>query len=344
LKGGELLITLVGSIGECAFATNDYIGWNVARAVGVARIKNTFSKEFIRYCFATEELKYQMYGNTNDTVQPTLNLKELKSLKLLIPEIEEQRTIASVLSSLDDKIDLLHRQNKTLEEMAEALFRQWFVVEASEEWEVKPLNYFGNIICGKTPSKKKQENFGGNILFIKIPDMHGKVFVFDTTDTLSVIGKESQINKTLPPWSINVSCIATVGLVTMNAFEAQTNQQINSIIPDDKFRYYLYYEMKNSYDLLQSMASGGTATLNLNTGNFSRIEITLPDEETLLKFNDFTEPIVAKIFKNQTQIRTLEKLRDTLLPKLMSGEIRIETHGRASQISRASQKKDRDDR
>lgn len=188
---------------------------------------------------------------------------------------------------------------------------------------MKPLNYFGNIICGKTPSKKKLENFGGNILFIKIPDMHGKVFVFDTTDTLSVIGKESQINKTLPPWSINVSCIATVGLVTMNAFEAQTNQQINSIIPDEKFRYYLYYEMKNSYDLLQSMASGGTATLNLNTGNFSRIEITLTDEETLLKFNDFAEHIFAKIYKNQTQIRTLKKLRDTLLPKLMSGEVKV---------------------
>ncbi|MCF8219426.1 MAG: restriction endonuclease subunit S [Bacteroidales bacterium] len=335
----DVLLNITGdSVARVCKVPKRILPARVNQHVAIIRAnQNKLNPDFLLYNLIAQKeelLSQSEIGATRRAITKGM----IEKFQIIHPPLPEQRAIASILSSLDDKIDLLHRQNKTLEEMAEALFRQWFVEEANEDWEVKPLNYFGNIICGKTPTKKKLENFGGNILFIKIPDMHGKVFVFDTTDTLSVIGKESQINKTLPPWSINISCIATVGLVTMNAFEAQTNQQINSIIPDEKFRYYLYYEMKNSYDLLQSMASGGTATLNLNTGNFSRIEITLPDEETLLKFNDFAEPIVAKLYKNQTQIRILEKLRDTLLPKLMSGETRIEAHGRASQ------KNGRDDR
>jgi type I restriction enzyme S subunit len=254
-----------------------------------------------------------------------INLTVLKSLPVPIPPLSEQRAIASVLSSLDDKIDLLHRQNKTLEAMAETLFRQWFVEEVDEEWEEKPLSFYGTIICGKTPSKKVQSYFNGDIPFIKIPDMHGNVFLFDTIDSLTEEGKRSQTNKTLPPKSICVSCIATVGLVSLNAKESQTNQQINSIIPnEDYYRYYLYLTMRSLYDLLHSMASGGTATLNLNTGDFSQISVLYPEESVLEAFHSEIELLFDKIFFNQSQIRTLEKLRDTLLPKLMSGEVRVE--------------------
>lgn len=324
LKGGELLITVVGSIGECAIVSVSLKGWNVARAVSVARIKDEFDKRFIRYAFKTEDVKFQMYGNTNDTVQPTLNLSSLKGIKFLLPPLPEQRAISSVLSSLDDKIDLLHRQNATLEGMAEALFRQWFVVEAREEWGIRPLSYFGEIVCGKTPSKKVQKYYGGEIPFIKIPDMHGQTFLFATGDSLTEEGKKSQANKTLPPKSICVSCIATVGLVSMTTKESQTNQQINSIIPfRDEYRYFLYLQMKYSYDLLHALASGGTTTLNLNTGNFSKIEILTPSKIHLEQFHKQASVLFDKILANQTQIRTLTALRDTLLPKLMSGEVRV---------------------
>ena len=154
--------------------------------------------------------------------------------------------------------------------------------------------------------------------------MHGNIFLFETADSLTEEGKQSQANKTLPPKSICVSCIATVGLVSINAKESQTNQQINSIIPQkDYYRYFLYLTMKSYKDLLHSMASGGTATLNLNTGNFSKIPILYPGDNFLLAFQREVEPYFDKIFINQTQIQTLEKLRDTLLPKLMSGVVRV---------------------
>ena len=105
LCGGELLITVVGSVGECAIVTAELKGFNVARAVSVANIVDGVDKRFVAYQFRTEDLKFQMYGNTNDTVQPTLNLTELKQLTFTLPPLPEQKAIASVLSSLDDKID-----------------------------------------------------------------------------------------------------------------------------------------------------------------------------------------------------------------------------------------------
>ena len=192
---------------------------------------------FIFYLLQTLDLS----GFNSGSAVPTLNRNYIHELNIKLPPLPEQKAIAEVLSSLDDKIDLLHRQNQTLEDMAQALFREWFVIGVDERWEKKSLSHFGVVICGKTPSKKNHKYFGGKIPFIKIPDMHGKTFVFDVTDTLTEKGKNSQGNKTLPPKSICVSCIATVGLVSMNAFESQTNQQINSIIPEkDEYRYYIY--------------------------------------------------------------------------------------------------------
>lgn len=304
------------------FDSEDYV---VSTKLMVLRVKGDLDPIFLELYLTSEEiLDYlQMIAEDRSGTFPQITFDIISKLELKLPPLPEQKAIASVLSSLDDKIDLLHQQNQTLEALAETLFRQWFIVDAKEDWEERPLSFFGKIICGKTPSKKQSSFFNGIHPFIKIPDMHGKTFVFETSDTLTEEGLKSQFNKTIPDKSINVSCIATVGLVTMNAHISQTNQQINSIIPIDVFRYYIYCQMKNSFELLQAMASGGTATPNLNTGDFSKISIPNPDNDILKKFNTEVSPIFDKIFENSKQIQTLTKLRDTLLPKLMSGEVRV---------------------
>lgn len=317
---GTLCITIAANIAELAILKFDACFPD--SVLGFIPDEKIADVDFIFYTLTYFQKQLKHIGE--GSVQDNINLGTFENITFPIPPLEEQKAIAEVLSSLDDKIDLLHRQNHTLESLAQTLFRQWFIEEAKEEWEEKPLSFFGDIICGKTPSKSKPEYFDGNMPFIKIPDMHGNTFIFKTTDTLSEIGKESQKNKTLPPKSICVSCIATVGLVSMNIIESQTNQQINSIIPNkDFYRYFLYLLMKSSYDLLHAMASGGTATLNLNTGDFSKMEVLKPDDEILKNFHEIIEPTFDKIFINSKQIQTLENLRDTLLPKLLSGEVRV---------------------
>ncbi len=298
-------------------------------SIAIVRLKEGYNSDFYRYFLLSPSAQDLMRNNyVSGSAIPRVILKDFKNVPVPVTPLPEQKAIAEVLSSLDDKIDLLHRQNKTLEQMAETLFRQWFVEEAGEDWEEKPLSFFGDIICGKTPSKKKHEYHNGDVPFIKIPDMHGNTFIFNTTDTLTEEGSNSQKNKLLPPKSICVSCIATVGLVSMNIIQSQTNQQINSIIPtQENHRYFLFLLMKSSYDLLHSMASGGTATLNLNTGNFSKMMILKPYNDVLDNFHNLVEPEFNKIYSNQKQIRALQSLRDTLLPKLMSGEVRMASNG-----------------
>ena len=150
-------------------------------------------------------MTFDAIAESSTSVYPALKPSDIENLSILLPPLPEQKAIAEVLSSLDDKIDLLHRQNRTLEDMAQTLFRKWFIEDADEGWEEKPLEYFGNVICGKTPSKKMHRYFGGKVPFIKIPDMHGKTFVFYTADTLTEEGQDSQRNKTIPERSICVS-------------------------------------------------------------------------------------------------------------------------------------------
>lgn len=263
---------------------------------------------------------YVMLGSKGSKM-PRGDKDHIMKWKVSIPPVDEQKRIAGVLSSLDDKIDLLHRENATLEALAETLFRHYFIENPDPKWKEMPVSYYGKVICGKTPSKKNAEYYGGVVPFIKIPDMHGKTFVFNSEDALTEKGQASQKEKTLPKGSIMVSCIATVGLVSMNAIEAQTNQQINSVVPNnEQYRYYLYCWFKLMYDELNTMASGGTATLNLNTGDFSRIGIPLPDDDAIIRFHLQVKPLFEKIKSNQQQMQTLTAQRDALLQRLLSGE------------------------
>jgi len=281
--------------------------------------------DFVFYLSRWDEVRDYAEANLHGTSgRQRVPREAFDNLVLNLPLLPEQRAIAGVLSSLDDKIDLLHRQNKTLESLAESLWRKMFIEDADPNWKIGKLEDFGRIICGKTPSKNQPEYFNGKTLFIKIPDMHDHVFIFETTDSLTEQGKKSQANKTIPPRSICVSCIATVGLVAMNSVASQTNQQINTIIPNEAYqRYYLFLLMRNMTDDLYARASGGTATDNLNTGDFSRIEVTVPPGSVIKRFDELVKNQFEKIYINQSQIRTLSHMRDTLLPKLISGEISV---------------------
>ena len=324
-EAGDIILAREAPVGEVGWIDKDHKICLGQRTVLIKIRSSQIEKKYLLYSFVSPKFKDYLNELSGGSVVAHLNMKDIRALEFSFPPLPEQKAIASVLSSLDDKIDLLHRQNKTLEAMAETLFRQWSIEEAKEDWEECELSEFGHIICGKTPSKSNANYFGNDVPFLKIPDMHGRVFISKTTDNLSQLGALSQSKKMVPQNSICVSCIATVGLVCITDCDLQTNQQINSIVPNElKFLYYLYEVMLDMYDELHNLASGGTATLNLNTGDFSRIKIVKPDDVTLLQFNNAVIPLFTKIRFNGSQIQTLEQLRDMLLPKLMSGEVRVQ--------------------
>lgn len=254
------------------------------------------------------------------SAQPKLNQEMLKSISILLPSRPIQNAIAEVLSSLDDKIDLLMRQNVTLEALAQTYFRQWFC----EGDSAMTVSEVADLKCvSVNPVKNPLEPF-----------YHYSIPAYDNGKTPAIeLGKEILSNKYIvQPNSILVSKlnpitprIWLIGDSVADNSVCSTEFQI--LLPkDSKYQLYLYCLM-NSYDVVQDFAQSATGT----SGSHQRIrpeqivqtEAVRPDETLLAKFNELCLPMFDKISKNSAQILTLQKLRDTLLPKLISGEVRI---------------------
>ncbi|WP_081096629.1 restriction endonuclease subunit S [Vibrio sp. CUB2] len=291
-----------------------------------------------------------------------LDTKILQELEVPLPPRAELKKLEKFCKALDDKIILNTDTNQTLEQMAQAIFKSWFVdfdpvkakmngeqpegmnaataslfpeklVESElglipDGWNIKSIKDFGDVICGKTPSKKNADFYGGDVPFIKIPDTHGKVFITETSDTLTQAGDESQPKKRIPENSICVSCIATVGQVFITTKPSHTNQQINSVVPyDQNSLYYLFFKFKGLNKHFHDLASGGSATLNMNTSTFSKVALVRPTADVLEAFHKTVGGLMEKMLANQLENATLSELRDTLLPKLLSGEIELKESG-----------------
>jgi type I restriction enzyme S subunit len=298
---------------------------------------DTLLPEYARYLFRDNSFRKEVYQIATGDIRFNVSQESLTNIKINIPDLSTQRQITSILSSLDDKIELNLQMNQTLEAMAQVVFREWFVdfnfpgtdrelVDGLPRgWKERTLKDCGKIICGKTPSKAVDEYFGGEDMCIKIPDMHNSIFIIETTDSLTELGLNSQVSKSIPPYSICVSSIATVGLVCINSKTCQTNQQINTIVPQNEFlKYYLYFLAISMKETFLAIASGGTATLNMNTSQFSDIEVIIPNDELLKKFDTIVSPMMVKILENTYNNQSLIQARDSLLPRLMSGKIKIE--------------------
>ncbi|MBU0974379.1 restriction endonuclease subunit S [Patescibacteria group bacterium] len=320
----------------------------VNQRVGIIRPRTNVDASYLYYYLNSPKYIERLRTTARSGVQVNLTTEAIRESQVLCPAQEEQHQIAAILSSLDDKIELNRKMNKTLEEMGNALFKRWFVdFEFPDEngksykstggemveselgeipisWKIVEINDFGKIVCGKTPPKSNHKYFGGNIPFIKIPDMHGRMFVIKTEDTLTSDGADYQKNKTLPKGSICVSCIATVGLVCIITQDSQTNQQINSIIPNNShYKEYLYFVLSSMTKQLQDFASGGSATLNLNTGSFSNIPMLSPSYDLLAKFHSVAELIFEQVVLKAMENEKLSAIRDSLLPRLMNGKLRV---------------------
>ncbi|MBU9912098.1 restriction endonuclease subunit S [Prevotella copri] len=334
LHKDNIIISARGTVGELAMIPYD-MAFNQSCFGLIPKGNN--DPHFVYYLLKDKvrSLKSQTQGSVFDTItKATFDRIECADYSE-----EDQRRIASILSSLDRKIELNNKINADLEEMAQAIFKNWFVdfepfkdgkfVDSElgmipEGWKVGCLGDMGAVVCGKTPSKSNSNYYGGDIPFIKIPDMHGNVFVENSEDRLTEEGSLSQIKKFIPPYSLMVSCIATVGLVSINTKPSHTNQQINTVIPHNKSAlFYLYQYIKNNEELLKNMGRGGTTTLNVNTRSFSNIRLLIPSEIALEQFHRVVEGLFKKIELNLHESRTLSLLRDTLLPRLMSGELEV---------------------
>jgi type I restriction enzyme S subunit len=287
-------------------------------------LNDEVDKQFIYYHFLSKDFQTYIIEIATGTTIPNVPLKGIREYSFELPELPEQKAIAEVLSSLDDKIDLLHRQNATLEKMAETLFRQWFLEDPNPEWEERPLGELVTVKRGGSPRPIQDYLSDSGYRWLKISDAtkEPSPFIFEIKEHI----KEEGLKKTtlLKAGKLVLSNSATPGLPKI--------LQVDTCIHDgwlhfpkshfsNEFLYLLFKKIRP--ELLQQ--GNGSIFTNLKTDILKEYPIPIADDESLEFFNNQVKPLFVKLLSNQTQIRTLAKMRDTLLPKLMNGEIKVKS-------------------
>lgn len=311
LENGKTAYVDVLNDGEIGFGSTEYI---------VLREKPKKSYSQYLYYFARSDFfrGIAIASMTGSSGRQRVQTDVVRNYLFEFPDYEEQQAIASVLSSLDDKIDLLHRQNKTLESMAETLFRQWFIEEAQDKWLKGTLNDEFHFVMGQSPS-----GASFNEDFIGIPMYQGNADfgfrfptprVFTTEPTRYAEAMDTLISVRAPVGAQNMAsqkCCIGRGVA---AFRHKTNPE---------FYTYTYFKLRELMGKIKHFNDEGTVFGSISKSDFEKIKIIIPPHENILAYEKMTKPVNDKIIKNCYQISKLEKLRDTLLPKLMSGEVRV---------------------
>jgi type I restriction enzyme S subunit len=306
---GDVLLTHKATLGRTAIVGNlqtPYI--MLTPQVTYYRVVNEqkLNNRYLKYYFDSSSFQDTLanHGDSGST-RAYVGITAQRDLPICIPPINEQQAIANILSSLDNKIDLLHRQNKTLEAMAETLFRQWFIEEASEDWEEKPLGDVVTISYGKNLPTKNLLSYGYPVF-----GANGQIGFYDRYSyeepqvLVSCRGEASgKVNISLPN-----------SFITNNSLTLERNKR-----PEISFEFLKYWAITYDFKLHVS----GSAQPQITIDGLYNAIFTVPNRERIDKFTVIVKSNEEKRLANFKQIQTLEKLRDNLLPKLMSGEIRV---------------------
>ena len=275
--------------------------------------------EFVAYYFRSPRFRANIVGMSSITTRASLNNSMLAELPLLLPNYEEQVRIATILKSLDDKIELLHRENKTLEAMAETLFRQWFIEEAKEDWEeislTKVANFLNGLACQKYPPKNEIEK----LPVLKIRELSngiGDDSDWATTD----IASEYIIHAgdVIFAWS------ASLMVKIWDGEDCILNQHLFKVTSYKYPKWFYYLWCKHHLNEFIAIAQSHATTMgHIKRSDLESAIVLIPSNKELMMMNEQMDGMLRKIENNNRQLQTLIKVRNGLLPKLMNREISI---------------------
>ncbi|AVF96453.1 protein HsdA [Vibrio diabolicus] len=319
--------------------------------------------DYLEYYFSVLNIGAYITG----AVQPKLNKANLDKIEIPIPPKGERLKLNNVLNSLKYKVALNSETSQTLEEMAQAIFKSWFVdfdpvkakmngeqpegmdaataslfpeklVESElglipEGWDINYIKDFGKVVTGKTPPKKVEDAYAEEgVPFVTPSDIDSDVFVSETKRFLSESGVEAVKKSLLPEGSICVTCIGSqMGKAVISPSEAVSNQQINSIVVSkDYVRNFLFLNLRRRREEIFLIGSSGSTMPIINKSTFEKLAVLTPSEELMRSFDRSVSSLLSKIHQNAIENQTLSSLRETLLPKLLSGEIEL---GQAQELA-----------
>lgn len=360
LRGGEILVSLVGNPGQIAVAPPSLAGANIARQVGLVRLKPGVDARFVSYFLQSRDGQTALGAQSLGSVQQVINLRDLKTVKVPLPPLAEQKAIASELGALDDKIELNRRMNMTLEAMARSLFHSWFVdfdpVRAQLDgrppvgldpataalfpasfqdselghipkgWTVEPVGEVVACVGGATPSTSEPKYWEGGTHHWTTPKDFSSLqapVLIDTERRLTDSGVAKISSGLLPVGTLLMSSRAPVGYLAISAIPVAINQGFIAMKCNERAsNYFMLNWCQQNMAEIEARATG-TTFAEISKQNFRPIPVVLPGKELMTAFTNAVAPIYSQITANLHQSRSLATLRDTLLPKLLTGEVRL---------------------
>ncbi len=318
----SILIPRKGSLNNIIYKNTPF--WTVDTMFYTKLDKKSVFPKFLFYQLSIIDFANMSVGSA----VPSMTVQVLDDLDILLPPLPEQTAIAEVLSSLDDKIDLLHRQNRTLEQLAETLFRQWFVEEAEEGWETKKISDVA-IINGRTISK----NFPySEIEYLDTGSItEGKI---ENYQTYSIKDAPNRAQRIVNENDIVYSVVRPIQRHYGILHNVKPNTIVSTgfaVISCDKISHHFIYTLLTQPEIIEyfdMVAEASTSAYpSLKPSDIGNFQFQMPAKDNLKRFHVLVESNWNKIKSNTHQIRTLTQLRDTLLPKLMSGEVKVSALG-----------------
>lgn len=304
---------------EVAFGSTEFIVLRAKPGVSDA--------QFVYYLATSPEFRQvaikSMVGSSG---RQRVQQPVLENLELVVPELPKQKRIGGFLAAIDDKIALNAKINDNLEQQAATYFQELFINNANSVWQISTISDLGTVVGGSTPSKNKPEYYTNNgIAWITPKDLsiNKSKFISHGENDITELGLKNSSATVMPKGTVLFSSRAPIGYIAIASNEVTTNQGFKSVIPYSEIgTAFVYFFLKHSLPVIESAASGSTFK-EISGSAMKNIPAIIPDRNTLDQFNSFCAPIFAQQKILEEQNHSLAMLRDSLLPKLMSGAIDI---------------------
>jgi len=339
VKKGDIVYSRRGDVGRCVLISPKEDGWICG--TGCLKVSLDTKKvvpSFIFYILQRKESIEWVENHAVGSTMPNLNTGILSNVPLTIPSLSTQQKIVSILSNYDTLIDINTKRIKLLEESARELYKEWFVrmrfpghektkfvKGIPEGWKIKLIDDICQSVGGGTPSTSNDNYWGGSIKWVTPTDITSKhsLPLLNIEGRITEAGLKNSSAKLLPPGAILMTSRASIGFFGICKEPVCTNQGFISIIPNESYLHmYLVCNLMMRKEEIVANANGATF-LEISRGRFRKMEILLPDVETLSKFEEKCNMLFEAVYNIELQNQNLAATRDRLLPRLLSGELKV---------------------
>lgn len=323
LSTGDIVFSRVGSVDRCSYVDKSHDGWMFSGRCLRVRPTELVDSLYLYYYFCLEETKQFVRNIAVGATMPSINTKLLGEVEIALPDLNNQKRIAAVLSSLDDKIENNQKLNDNLYEMVNAYYTSLF---KDVECEMTTIgNYAERIYSGGTPTTSNVAYWDGTFGWLSSGETRNR-FVISTEKSITQTGIDNSSTKLASKHDIVMASAGqgfTRGQTSMLLIDTYVNQSVIVIHADRNILPYLFWNLANRYEELRAISDSSSIRGSLTTKMIAAFEIPLANNDVIQTFSDFAWAVIHQIENNLLENERLAALRDSLLPKLMSGEIDV---------------------